>query len=41
MEEYNEEFLENALENENYLKWREIHTRMFGEIFSSAFSDNS
>lgn len=41
MEEYNEEFLENALENENYLKWRKIHTRMFGEIFSSAFSDNS
>jgi len=32
---------ENELcNNENYIKWREIHTKAFGDIFSLAFSEN-
>lgn len=32
----NNEIFDNA----NYQSWREIHTRAFGDIFASAFSDN-
>ncbi len=32
---------ENARESENYKKWREVHTRAFGALYSEAFRDNS
>ena len=40
MEDNYESLIENALNNENYKDWRKEHTRVFGEIFSSAFTEN-
>ncbi len=31
---------EYALDNENYIKWREIHGNAFGEVFLSAFDES-
>ena len=40
MDQYNEFLEQYALNNENYLKWRDIHKQQFGELFDSAFSGN-
>lgn len=40
MDQYNEFLEQYALNNENYLKWRDIHKQQFGELFDSAFSEN-
>lgn len=40
MEEYFELLQQYALDNENYQGWRQVHTKMFGEIFSASFSEN-
>lgn len=32
---------ENTLDNENYIKWREIHGRVFGDVFLSAFEESA
>ena len=39
MEDFYEMFAQYGLNNENYKKWRKEHTKMFGKIFSDAFSD--
>ena len=31
---------EYALDNENYIKWRETHGKVFGELFLSAFKES-
>lgn len=41
MDNYNDLLMQYALNNENYLKWREEHTKMFGDIFALAFEENS
>lgn len=41
MNEYFDMLTEYALDNENYLKWREIHGKAFGDIFLSAFRDSA
>lgn len=38
--EFYEKLKENALDSENYLQWRKEHTKVFGALFSEAFSKN-
>jgi len=40
MEECYELLEQYALNSGNYKDWRKVHTKMFGEIFSSSFSEN-
>ena len=40
MEDYYEYLLGYALNDKNYKAWRKEHTKIFGEIFSCAFTEN-
>ena len=40
MEDYYELFKSYALNNKNYKAWRKEHAKVFGEIFSCAFTEN-
>lgn len=39
--EFYEKLKEYALNNENYIMWRKDHTKVFGKLFSQAFSENT
>lgn len=41
MDHYDELLAEYALNNENYKRWRNEHTKIFGDLFSSAFEDQA
>lgn len=41
MEDYYEILKQYALNDNNYKGWRKEHTKIFGEIFSSAFAENT
>lgn len=41
MNEFYDLLSEYALENENYMKWRETHGKVFGDVFLSAFEDSA
>lgn len=40
MNEYFDLMLKYTLDSENYIKWREIHAKAFGEVFLSAFKES-
>ena len=40
MNDYYELLKKYAMDNDNYKGWRQVHTRMFGNIFSDAFADS-
>ena len=38
--EFHDLLTEYALDNENYIKWRDMHGRVFGDVFLSAFEES-